>query len=1404
MKNRFTLINSVFVLLISLISGGVYAQADLSIGGAGLNTLYTSIPLFDYTAKNMLVTVSNIGNANATSVQVKAEVYDLAAPATPISSLSQNVASVAAGATENVDFGAFTPPAVGDYEFVFYTIFSGDANVTNDTLVQTVNFTSAEYARDNLTLATYLGVGAGTPFKFGNSYTFNTAVSIDSVLVFMNPGVGPPTTVGDSIRFIITTVNPTSGLPTGTIIGLTDVFTINTSGVQAITKPIHVIGGTGKLELSPGTYFVGYDKYKASNGNHGIAVATGVYELNACTFSTTGAFRDISSGLAGNPKYTAIIRPYVAELPPFTDVTVKSGFPQEYTILPDSELKSVPINPIIRNVGTKDAAGATSVSVEVFLAPDFTTPIQVFNGSLPTLAKGSESNLDLGTFNFTTKGAYLFRYISKETGDLKNGNDTLFQTITFAQTEYARDNGPGTTFLGTAAGNDLQFGNVYAISKYSVIDSIGVLINPAAAVVGNKLKLFVTGTNANGIPDGNIIGESEVFTTTVAGAQFIKLPIKKVGTTEQLKVTAGKYFVAYKKGEPTTDANMGVAFGDDIYTPNTSFAKLGANAYAEMGTLGFAQPPIVRAFIFDPCKNFKLDVSGIVSGCVPTASATVSSTGQNGVTTILWSNGQTTATVTSTEGSGLYTAVVTDEMGCVLDTTIKLLSSDIKINPKVFNDCGSGGSIDALVTGASGKVTYSWADGSTSNPRTSLTAGTYAVTVTDSIGCTKDSMGIVVANVTSGVPSLALGSKSDASCAGLTDGSINVTVSGGSGTINYTWIPNVSTTASASNIGAGSYKVISTDDNFCSDTIDVTLTESAPVVSTFDALASVCENTTAPTLLTTSKEGIQGTWSPSNLSTAAVGTVNATFTPNAGQCGTTASISLTVTPGTAPTFDAIASVCQGSTAPALPVSSTNGISGTWNPSVINTSSVGTSSYTFTPNNGQCASTAVVSVDITPGATPMFAPLSSICVGSPSPVLPTTSQNGITGTWSPSTFDTSTTGTKTSTFTPNSGQCSSTTTISLVVGLGTTPPVFSSLNPICKGDAVSPLPTTSADNITGTWSPSTFSSDTPGSYTATFTPSAGQCANTTSITLVVKPPKVPSFASINTADEICQGSTNAPNLSATSSNSVIGTWSPSTVVTTNVGTVTNTFTPNAGQCAVSTTLTFTIKARSVPQFSFQDAYCAGESIPVLPTFSSNGFEGSWSPTVDNTTTKTYTFTPNPSAGCVATITKVITITQKVNPIFNGLPSVVNVCKDAVAPVLPFTSANNQTGTWIPSSINTVKEGTTVHTFTPNIGQCSNTLSITATVTKCASLDEENEVEFTAFPNPTSGKITVQLNTTEKVQLYVTDLTGKQMNVTVTKVNSTMEIDLSAVANGTYLVTAIVSDGKSKTIPIQVLK
>ena len=194
-----------------------------------------------------------------------------------------------------------------------------------------------------------------------------------------------------------------------------------------------------------------------------------------------------------------------------------------------------------------------------------------------------------------------------------------------------------------------------------------------------------------------------------------------------------------------------------------------------------------------------------------------------------------------------------------------------------------------------------------------------------------------------------------------------------------------------------------------------------PIVNpTFTQVAPICAAGTLAALPTTSNNSITGTWSPAMNNAA---TTLYTFTPTAGLCATTATMTITVNPNIVPTFTQVAPICAGGSLAALPTSSTNSpaITGTWSPAINNAA---TTLYTFTPTAGLCATTATMTITVNPTLTPQFTfgTLVQLCEGSTPPVLPVTTTNTppISGSWSPSSISSTASGNYV--FTPSPGLC----------------------------------------------------------------------------------------------------------------------------------------------------------------------------------------------------------------------------------------------------------------------------------------------------------------------------------------------------------------------------------------------
>ncbi|WP_205728645.1 fibronectin type III domain-containing protein, partial [Flavobacterium sp. J27] len=146
---------------------------------------------------------------------------------------------------------------------------------------------------------------------------------------------------------------------------------------------------------------------------------------------------------------------------------------------------------------------------------------------------------------------------------------------------------------------------------------------------------------------------------------------------------------------------------------------------------------------------------------------------------------------------------------------------------------------------------------------------------------------------------------------------------------------------------------------------------------------------------------------------------------------------VTVNALTTATFDTI-TLCEDSLNTTFPLNSIEGYTGQWEFSgnavtAIDTNvSSGNYQYDFIPDAGQCASNGTLTVIIEPRTEPTFGTLADVCSGSSSTTLPSSSLEGYTGSWSPSTINTSVAGVSTYTFTPDAQFCATSTTLDVIV------------------------------------------------------------------------------------------------------------------------------------------------------------------------------------------------------------------------------------------------------------------------------------------------------------------------------------------------------------------------------------
>jgi hypothetical protein len=358
-----------------------------------------------------------------------------------------------------------------------------------------------------------------------------------------------------------------------------------------------------------------------------------------------------------------------------------------------------------------------------------------------------------------------------------------------------------------------------------------------------------------------------------------------------------------------------------------------------------------------------------------------------------------------------------------------------------------------------------------------------------------------------------------------------------------------------------------------------------------------------------------------------------------------------------PTFNPIEPFCAGTNASILPVISEDSIVGTWTPPAID--NLNSMNYTFEPLDGQCATNATVAVTIIEKTNPTFNELAPICSGAVLAPLPFLSNNDVPGRWSPETNNLLTTE---YTFTPDSGQCATTT--SMIVSVKEYKlPSFTAIEAICSGEEIAPLPLLSNNDIHGSWTPPI---NNTASTTYTFSPDSGQCIMAESATLLITVNEKinPTFSTVET---ICEGDYLAP-LPTISLNDINGSWAPPL---NNTSTTLYTFTPDAEHCASTTSMIIQVDSILVPSFKFTTNFCAGAVIPPLPSTSNNAVHGNWKPNLNNSTSTLYTFTPD-SGSCAADTSLEIKIHSLPQASFEFSPSFITIQE----PFLSFT--NTSTG------------------------------------------------------------------------------------------------------------------------------
>lgn len=355
-----------------------------------------------------------------------------------------------------------------------------------------------------------------------------------------------------------------------------------------------------------------------------------------------------------------------------------------------------------------------------------------------------------------------------------------------------------------------------------------------------------TGTTISGLSAGT-------YNITVTSSNGCVTTLSRTLTGSQINITATPTPVQCN-GQATGSISVTVSGGTPGYTylwtggiTTQNRSGLAAGTYNLTVTDSRTCTATASATITQP-SALNASVASITNvNCFGESTGAINLNRSGGTSpyTYLWNDGVTTRNRAGL-AAGTYSVTVRDANNCTTVVTgimvtqpaaaLSLTSTQVNAN------CGGNtGSATVTATGGTSAYSYNWTGTPTGDGTptiTGLAGGTYAVTVTDSKGCT------AVRSVTITQPAplaLSVLSTNPTCPPGATppvnsDGTIDLTVTGGASPYTYLWTASAggvipsgqSTLQDLTLLVAGTYTVVVTDTNGCTATTSVTLTNINP------------------------------------------------------------------------------------------------------------------------------------------------------------------------------------------------------------------------------------------------------------------------------------------------------------------------------------------------------------------------------------------------------------------------------------------------------------------------------------------------------------------------------------------------------------------------------------------------
>lgn len=317
------------------------------------------------------------------------------------------------------------------------------------------------------------------------------------------------------------------------------------------------------------------------------------------------------------------------------------------------------------------------------------------------------------------------------------------------------------------------------------------------------------------------------------------------------------------------------------------------------------------------CSGFNVAINTYSLSCFEAADGAAVAVVSGGTApfTYFWTTGGATTDSIGGLGAGTYQVIVTDSVNCEqtvsgLVTQPAELEASTAVDPVTCHGLDNG-TIELTVTGGTTPYSYAWSNGATTEDLNNLGPGTYGVTVTDANDCFVNTSGAVTEPDTLGASSV----DTDVTCFEGSDGSIDLTATGGLPPYQYSW-SHGPTTADVSGLTAGSYTVTFVDQNACVYEYTTTIGESPlfePEI-TAGGPTTFCDG---DSVVLTATAGATYLWSTGATTQSITVLVSGVYTVNVvtaeGCAGDSDPVQVTVNPNPIPTVSPVGptTFCDG-------------------------------------------------------------------------------------------------------------------------------------------------------------------------------------------------------------------------------------------------------------------------------------------------------------------------------------------------------------------------------------------------------------------------------------------------------------------------------------------------------------